>query len=331
MPTITMKRLGRFAQWGNHLTQYAFVRSYAIDNGINYEVADWVGQYLFGFADKPITQHLKPYAELVEPAPPGRIGRPIPPKPGDLHDRDWQGFGQFHTSYYSPRKDFVQSIYALPIKPQRQRVITALGRLKLAGRTLIGLHLRRGDSGRVIYPFTPIGWCLKWLHENWRRFEDPVLFLATEDLSLRRFFGAYNCVVAEDLGITFEAKEYPGYIYPFPIDPRKARQLDFFPDWFLLQQCHVLLCSDSSFSFTAAWTSTRVRETWRMKLSVGGFERIDPWDCEFCNREHLDDYPGIPGTATDSNPGFGWEGFAPKHKAVPEDPAMFQQWLRPKE
>ncbi len=327
--TITMKRLGRFGQWGNQVVQYAFVRSYAMANGLTYQLPTWAGQYLFGFVDPPITYHFPPFTEAVVTHRPGRIGVPIPPAAGELANRDFQGWGQYDTAYYQPHKQFIQRLYRAPVDPQRSRVATALESLQSRGATLIGLHLRRGDSGRVIYPFTPIAWCLRWLHDNWKRFPCPVLFVATEDASLMDHFRGYDCCAAEDLGITFELREYPGYIYPFKIEPHKARMLDFFPDWYLLQHCDVVLASDSSFSMTAAWTSTIVRETWRPKLSLGGFERIDPWSMPFCNREHLDDFPGIPGTALDDNPGMGWEGFTPTHKAVPEDPVIFTQWLTP--
>jgi hypothetical protein len=327
---ITMSTLGQIAQAGNHLAQYAFLRWYAHLHGAEYQCPRWVGQYLFGFQDPPVTVKLPQVEERVGPAPPGRIGIPIPPVGDEWIGHDWKGYGQFDTAWYQPGREFIQGLYREPAEPQRSRVLPLVDKLRQRGKTLIGLHLRRGDSGRVIYPFTPIEWCLRWLHDNWQRFDDPVLYCSTEQASLASWFCHYNPVVAEDLGITFKAEPYPGYHYPFPIEPRKARQLDFFPDWAILQRCDVLLASDSSFSMTAAWTSTTLRECWRMKLSLRDFERTDPWDMHFCNREHLDDYPGIPGTAIDSNPGFGWEGFRPKHKAVPEDPTTFQPYLRPR-
>jgi len=81
---------------------------------------------------------------------------------------------------------------------------------------------------------------------------------------------------------------------------------------------------------TAAGTSGTIKECWRAKLSLGDFEPTNPWNMHFCNREHLEDYPGIPGTSVDENPGFGWEGFRQTVKAVPEDPASFEPYLRPR-
>ena len=325
---ITMSRLGQYAQWGNHLWQYAFLRSYAAEHDADYQCPRWVGQYLFGFQDPPVTTTL-PSAQ--ERSIPGRcgVGVPFPPRGDEWIGCDWNGYGQFDTAYYAPKREFVQGLYHSPVEPQASRVADALLRLRARGATILGLHLRRGDSGRVIYPFTPILWCLRWLRGNWHRFEDPVLFIATEDPSLIPAFEHYRPVVAEDLGITFHARPYPGYRYPFPIEPRKARQLDFFPDWWLLKNVDVLLASDSSFSITAALTSDTIRETWRPRLSLGDFEKLDLWNMPFCNREHIEDYPGIPGTSIDANPGFGWEGFKQTVKAVPEDPATWEPYTRP--
>jgi hypothetical protein len=257
---ITMSRLGRVCQWGNHLVQYAFLRTYAAEHGAKYACPRWVGQYLFGFRDPPIHKGLPRAQERVQPGNRG-LGLPIPPRGPEWIGRDWFGYAQYDTAYYRPKRAAIQALYREPVEPQRSRVLEALGRLRNRGHTVIGLHLRRGDSGRVIYPFTPILWCLRWLHYHWERFDDPVLFLSTEDATLAHWFVHYRPVVAEALGLTFTAKPYPGYHYPFPIEPRKARMLDFFPDWYLLQNCDVLLASDSSFSMTAAWTSTTVQST----------------------------------------------------------------------
>lgn len=330
MNTITMSSLGTMGQWGNQVCQYAFVRTYAVDYHLEYQVPPWGGQYLFGFDDPPITKKLPSAQERTPEGPPHMrgIGVPFSPRGDEYVNRDFVGWAQYPTAYYQNHQGFIKSLYDQPAEPQRSRVVAAADKLQTRGKTLIGLHLRRGDSGRKIFPLTPIEWCLRWLYCHWSRFPSPVLFISTEDQSLLRWFQHYGPVTPEDLGITLLAAPYPKYHYPHGIDPGKARTLDFFPDWYLLQQCDVLLLSDSSFSFTAAWTGNP-QEVWRMRLSLRDFEQIDPWNCRFCNMEHLDDHPGIPGTALDRNDEFNWGDFVPTHKAVPEDPETFLQWISP--
>ena len=67
--TITMSRLGTHGQWGNQLIQYAFTRVYARRHHLRYQVPEWGGQYLYGFADPPITEELPSWVEVYEPTP----------------------------------------------------------------------------------------------------------------------------------------------------------------------------------------------------------------------------------------------------------------------
>jgi len=328
-PVITMERLGMFGQWGKQVVQYAFVRSYARDNKIDCEVPQWAGRYLFGFNDPEPYQHISPVLEETASGQHVVWGRRLPPRGKEFINHDFIGWAQFDTNYYLPNKEFIQSLYAKPTEPQRSRVMLALDKLHKKGCTLIGLHLRRGDSGRTVYPLTPIGWCLQWLYSNWDRFDKPVLYIATEDSSLRAHFQGYNVAIAEDVGIHHVATPYPGHI-PYWNVPGRSRSTDFFPDWFILQQSDVVLASNSMFSMSAAWTSTANKETWRPKLSLQDFERIDPWNMrDFVNREHLDDYPGIPGTQLDDNPGYNWLSFHPTTTSIPEQPETFEQWMKP--
>jgi hypothetical protein len=154
-----------------------------------------------------------------------------------------------------------------------------------------------------------------------------VLFIATEDTSLVRHFHYYKPVVAEDLGVTITGTVPPKYYYPHKRDNPPPRCLDFVPDWGVIQHSDVILASDSAYSCSAAMMNEKVKEFWRPRLSLGGFEQLDPWNMPFITREHLDDHPGIPGTQIDENPAFAhcWRGFRPKYPSVPETEEMIQK------
>lgn len=328
---IQMTRLGNYGQWGNQVIQYAFIRDYARRFGCDYEVPLWGGQYLFGFSDPPINTVLPTLAERTnEKNGGGCFGVPMPPYGDEYRDKDFQGWAQYHTNYYLPGKQCIMRLYAEAAEPQRSRVEEALAKLRAMGKTVIGLHLRRGDSGRLIFFFTPVLWVLKWLHESWRRFADPVLYVATEEDELLEPLAAYKPVTAPALGIRWQPEPYPGYTYPFKPLPERARQMDFFPDWYVLQHSDILMASDSTFSVTAGWLSPTVREFWHPRLSLQGFEFLDPWDMHFSPRESVDDFP-IPGTFVQENKRFAdvWRTYKPKHKAQPEKPEDWKPWLVP--
>ena len=329
---ITMRKLGFMGQAGNQFMQVAFVRTYAKRFGLDYQLPPWGGQYLFGHADPPVTAKLPQWKEPQEPCKYGEpYGIPIPPVGDECVNHDFVGWAQYRTSWYAPDKDFIQGLFRV-VSPERDRVEPALELLRAKGDTIISLHLRRGDSGRLIFPLTPIVWCLKWLHEHWGRFKNPALFIATEDISLVKYFHYYNPVVDQDLGIVPTGKPPPEYRYPHTRDKPSPQSLDWFPDWYILQHSDVLLASDSSYSVTAAMMNRSIQEFWRPRLSLQRFEQCDPWNMSFITKEHLDDHRGIPGTQLDSNPRFAhcWGNFKPTYPSVPETEAMIKEWEVPK-
>lgn len=329
MTTIQMQSLGKTGQWGNQVFQYAFIRTYASRNGIRYEVPSWAGQSFFGLDDPPISRRLPDRREHYGPSRhEERFGNPIPPSSNEYHDRNFIGWAQYHTSWYAPDKPFLQDLFtATPLLATQHEPL--VDKLRQIGNPIVSIHIRRGDSGRLIYFFVPIVWYLQWLETNWSRFSNPVLFLATETLDYKRWFSHYNVITADDLGVSFQGTPHDKYSYPYDIGQHRARQLTFFPDWYILQHSDIIIGSESTFSASAAWTSRVNREYWRPRLSLQGFEQCDPWNMDVSPREHLNDFPGIPGTQIDSNPSFleYWKGFKTTHPSVPETDEMIQSWL----
>lgn len=328
---ITMRELGRHGQWGNQLFEYMFIRVAAKRLGINYEVPIWAGQRIFGHKDPPITSTFATVRETYSDAELVIFSPPVPFKQLDvLINRNFHGYGQFHMSWYAPDKAFIQQLFEAvpPIAPKMQQ---AMARLRQRGKTVIAFHIRRSDAGRLLFHLTPVTWYLQWLRDNWKRFEDPVLYIASEDPTVAEYFVHYAPVMMEDIGIV--PKDKPAdYFYPHGKQFTHVRQLDFFTDWYVLQHCDVMVASDSTFSFSAAVANTALKECWRSRLSTQQFELIDPWDSHTSWREMLDDYPGIPGTQLDSNETYAahWKGYVPKYPSVPLDPEEIRR-LMPKE
>lgn len=326
---ITMSRLGTYGQWGNQVFQYAFLRTYAKRYGLDYACPQWAGQYFFGHQDSPITERLPAYHEKYEPCKhESCFGRPIPPIGDEVRGHDWTGWGQFDTSWYAPDRESITGLFQA-VEPESIRMTAAMERLRQRGDTVIGLHLRRGDGGRMIFFWTPMVWVLKWLRENWSRFERPVLYIATEDVGLAYWFQNYRPVLMENLGFTAKAEPPPQYVYPHDHPERKPRQLSFFPDWYILQHCDVVLAAESTFGVSAAWVSRTCREFWRPRISLVGFEQVDMWNTCVSPREHLNDFPGIPGTQLDDNPEYAryWNGYKSANTAVPEEEQEIRKWM----
>jgi hypothetical protein len=298
-----MSCLGRQGRFGNQVFQYAFLRTYAKRYGLAYQCPRWIGQQLFGHNDPLLADTLPTYHERRIPYkyPEAALSETLPPDGDEVRGHDYLGYAQPHTRYYRPDREFIRGLFQLAPE-KRQRLDGAFSRLRQLGKTIIGLHMRRGDTGRFIFYLTPNQWYLDWLAEHWPRFDRPVLFVASEDPTDVAAFSEYSPITSADL-LPLSAEPYGVYNYLLPdLNSPTPVSMDWFPDWYFLMQCNVLAIGNSTFSFTVAMMVDPLQECWRSRLSTQSFEQIDPWDSLPIVREDLRDYPGIPGTWYDANP-----------------------------
>lgn len=300
---ITMQNLGRKGRFGNALFQYIFIRTYAKRYGLDYEVPRWIGQQLFGHKDPLLAHELPPYHEKRAPTkyPEGPLAETFPPKGDEVRGHDFNGYAQFHTGYYREDRAFIRNLFR-PVPSIYNTLALLCRKLPWDDQTVIGLQLRRGDTGRFIFYLTPNEWYLTWLREHWSRFTNPVLFIASEDPIDAEAFAEYRPVVSTEM-LPLSAEPYPVYNYLISeLNSPTPTSMDWFPDWYFLSQCRVLLIGNSTFGFTAAMMNPQLKECWRSKLSTQSFERIEPWNAAPITREDLRDHPGIPGTYYVTNP-----------------------------
>ncbi len=294
---ITMSRLGGHGRFANSLFQYAFLHVYAKQHNLTVQNAAWVGEQLFNIPPAPITTKLTNYYEPLKPT-----GQPEGPPDDNAIDHDVHGYFQYHMSYYRPYREFVQGLFR-PRENVLDRMAPAVQRFDALGKTRVGVHLRRGDYGQLMFYLTPVQWYLDWLKEYWPTLDNPVLFVASEDRALVDEFADYNPQTAESLGIDLQAKPLPTYDYlKHDLQNPQPHLLDFFPDWFLLTQCEYVLMPNSTFSFTAAMLSKRLRHCWRSNLPTQRFEEIDVWDTVPMTQDMAEDYKHIPGVCLEKNP-----------------------------
>ena len=285
-PVLAMPSLGKLGRFGNQIMQYAFLRICARQSGAAVRCPPWVGQTIFGRDDPPLTAPLPPaierwetglsmfdlvpefipFIEKVSGATCVRIG---PEALGlGLSQVDLWGHFQFHTRYYRPYRDYFRSLFR-PVPELESALEPAVAALRAKGRTIVALHLRRGDFRELPhFGFTylvPSKWWRAWLDGIWGRLRDPVLLICSDDLAeVGGEFKDYSPVTARDL---------PRASLP------QSGDLEFFTDFHLLQQADILGISNSTFSFVAALLNQRaqlfVRPRWEFSSPLMEF---DPWD-----------------------------------------------------
>ncbi|MEL7242892.1 MAG: alpha-1,2-fucosyltransferase, partial [Cyanobacteria bacterium J06573_2] len=288
-PIISMSSLGDLGRFGNQLLQYAFLRVCAKKSNSRMECSPWIGQSLFGLEDAQISRRLPlaveksyygpnlfdyipefiPYIEKLSHQNSFRIHGEEFIESG-LTNVDLWGYFQVHTHYFQPYKEEIRSWFQ-PVSDLKSSLLDGLEILRSQGKTIVGVHIRRGDFFSVpMAGFTlvvPSKWWCNWLESIWDELENPVLFLCSDDLdNVIDDFKKFSPITYRDLDIQL---------------PERFQDLDigFYTDFFLLSNCDVVGISNSIFSFTACMLNERgtkfVRPTWNFSEK---FAEFDPWN-----------------------------------------------------
>ncbi len=289
-PVLTMSSIGQLGRFANQLFQYAFLKICAQKSGARVECPPWIGQTLFGHNDAPISKRLPPaieywdsgeslfdiipefipYIEKLADAKSSRVGSEAIEH--GLANVDLWGFFQLPTRLLEPHKEYFRSLFQ-PVMELKSTLEDGLNNLDSKGKTIIGIHIRRGDY--ITEPqagFTlvfPTKWYCEWLDGIWEQLEDPVLFLCSDDLdSVLPEFEKFSPVTWRDLEILLP-------------ESMKDLNIEFYIDFFMLSNCDVACISNSNFSFVACMLNERgkmfVRPYWDFSTK---FTVFDPWDSE---------------------------------------------------
>jgi len=258
-PVITMSALGKFGRFGNQLFQYASLRIYAKKYNLRTETPKWIGQRLFGCYD-PLIQKKLPLVEVPNKLVPFWEDPTFYAKQ-PLTSVDLKGYFQYHTKYYVKYKEHLRSLFS-PLPEIEAKMRIGLESLCSKGKTLVGLHLRRGDFGHHHHFIAPSQWYKEWLKGFWETLEDPVLFIASDEPEkVVSDFVEYKPVTSAQLGM--ELAEAP-----------------FYPDFYILTQCDAVAISNSTFSFVACMLNKRGKIFARPTLSNRKLIPFDPWNSE---------------------------------------------------
>lgn len=290
-PVITMSSLGQFGRFGNQLFQYAFLRICAQKNEAIVECPAWIGQTLFGHQDALICKRLPAviesresgeslfdvmpefilYIEKISNYSSVRMkGRDI--LESNLVNVDLWGFFQLHTQILQANKNLFCSLFQ-PVSDLKDSLLKGLNYLRSKGKTIVGVHIRRGDFITLpLAGFTlavPSKWYCEWLDSIWNELEEPVLFLCSDELnSVVHDFEKFSPITSKDLNV-----ELP--------ERMKDLNIEFYIDFFMLSNCNIVATSNSIFSFTACMLNNQaelfVRPHWDFSSK---FTVFDPWNSE---------------------------------------------------
>lgn len=251
---IAMSTLGMNGRFGNQVLQYGFLHVYAQRHGLTVQTPAWLGQSMFDLDDPLVTPSLP---LLVDDASGGTL---LDKLPRPVRNIDLYGYCQYHTSHFAPEERMLFRSLFTPTASLGTPIDSAIGRLR-RGRTLIAIHLRRGDYGHGRYFIAPTSCYRAWLQENWDRWDRPLLYIASDAIDdVLPDFAEFGPVTERDLGI-----ELPN-------------EYGFYADFRVLSRADAVAISNSTFSFAACMLNDRTTAFVRPVLNERKLVPFDPWD-----------------------------------------------------
>jgi len=253
---ISMTTLGTYGRFGNQLFQYAALRAYARKYNLRLEIPEnWTGRKIFAGCDETPISETPREQKIIESETPIWMD-------DSLKNCDIKGYLQYHTRFHD--KDYFRSLFKL--KPELEEAMSVLYRKIKGDKTLLAIHIRRGDYDIPTrkHNIAPVEWYLNWLRLNWKSLDNPVLFIASDEIEKAR-----------------EAfKEY---------DPVTFSEDNFLCDFYMLRRADVLLISNSTFSFMAAMLNEEgvgrkipfeMSKFYRPDFVQKKMTPFDPWDSD---------------------------------------------------
>lgn len=282
---ISMRAFGRMGRFGNQLFQYMFLKTYALKFDLDLQLPPWIGNSLFGVHDLPLEMPPLPVIRERDEIDSDRSVIPFTFPP--FVNCDFKGWFQYRTAYYRPYESFIRTLFR-PVSPVLLPLWSRYKELhkQRNWKTLIGIHIRRGDYGKRFFFLTPLDWFMKRLEYVWPQLADPVLYIATEDPSILSHFQKFNPLSDKD----FAGCEMP-------------HGANYYRDFWMLSKCQMVYSSNSTFSFAASmlndaeiFAKIPFPRFWRPVLSLQDFVAYDPWDAKpLLQHETVEQFPHVYG------------------------------------
>ncbi|MGP7817100.1 alpha-1,2-fucosyltransferase [Niallia sp. 01092] len=255
---VTMSRFrGGF---GNQIFQYAFLKVYAKKYHLHVETPYWIGRYLYGFQDSYVSSKFPLLLEENE----SNLSKIFTEQKPKYVNVDFRGYFQFHSSHYAPYKEYIQSLFQ-PVGKNKYMLENGLAKIRSKGKTIVAMHLRRGDYlqyNNPVFYGPPTKWYKEWLERFWSQLDNPVLFIASDEIDrVIDDFQEYHPITSKDIFTDIQ-------------------MAPFYPDHYMLSNSDILAISNSTFSFTASMLNKRAKMFLRPDIKQEKLIAFDPWSSD---------------------------------------------------
>ena len=247
---LSLAARGRFAQ---NVLEYLLVRLYTEQAGLDLETPEWVGQWFFELDDPPVSARRPMVSHMRRRLNDLVAGKPAEPLVEVDIDAPYTLY-RFDPIYRERIRSWLRP------RPQwRDRLDPVMDRLRRRGRTVVAIHIRRGDFAQFNYPITRTQAYLDWLDRHWPGLDAPVLYVASDaPAEVKQDFARFDPVSIHDLECRWPGQE-------------------FAQDFHVLSSADIVgISARSGFSFLAALLNGRARLCLKPEGSAA-IAAFDPW------------------------------------------------------
>ncbi|KPA13124.1 hypothetical protein MHK_006660, partial [Candidatus Magnetomorum sp. HK-1] len=246
---ITMNDLGISGRLGHQIFYYLGLKQYAKKHNLYIETSDWIGRYLFEGCDEPLISGIYDTIDSRNPMFIRSINDSDPPqKKFNLKN------GCFR--YSRDEKESVKKTLKL-LPYWKKKLEPFLLHIKKNKKTLVTLHIRRGDFLIDGYYVPSSNLYLEWLEHIWPSIDKPVLYIASDEAkAVRDDFRKFNPFIREDFGDIFYFD-------------------DFLTDFYIISKSDIAVLGQSSFSRIAAMCNEKASQFYWANPKTKKIELID--------------------------------------------------------
>ena len=255
-PRISMQTLGSNGRLANQIFQYFYLSLLEKKLDAIVETPPWAGEQVF---DLPQPRRISAaYPRLTEDMAaeyPDAFLETV----RACGNADVWGYFQYKTHTLAAERDHFRKLFRF--RPDLLSwAKAAAAPLHAADRTVVAIHLRRGDYGPSIFFVPPNDWYVAELRALLPRLHNPVVYIASDDLDAAiGGFEEFHPVTHRDL---------------VPADATASTLLDFH----VLSTADVVMTSNSSFSVAASMLNERSSVFLRPDAAAGRMIPFAPWN-----------------------------------------------------
>jgi len=252
---ISMNYLGLSGRLGHQLSYYLGLKLYAKRHNYCIEMPDWIGRYFFEGCSDPFISNIYDTINSTDPSFKRSIDGNYPP-PQEKFNLNGSCFNP--SKLTKEEKRYIQNTLT-PLPYLKKTLDSHISQLKKNKKTLVSIHIRRGDFVKSNFYVPSSQLFLTWLKKKWPDLNQPVLYIASDEVE----------AVKADF-FEFEPFSMSDFEKTFYFD-------DCLTDFYIISQSDIVITGASSFSRLATMCNSKYSQLYWANPNTNSIEKFNVW------------------------------------------------------